>query len=738
MPIIILMGRGAPSTPRQRTFDGLLTTVTVQRAFSGLGVRVRTERLRGLSGLYARVTTQDPNALPLPGDASGYVVTHRGLPQEAVSYTVNLREGEAAPRLEATLRGQVMLEGNVSITVQAGPHRQTYGPFGALGVTFRQTPTGWVTQVTSADMSAADAEADSPYMEAFTEEILPWERERDLTPYEQARKARADALAQQEARERQTARERALTRELERATSPAVREALRLELCRVRNQTKPPLDRRRVPVQGVIRHALNALPFPFRLPKPLPYAGDFFWASDNTGLDFAGGKLIGVSFQVKGKTAVQVLEELLGPIGWQVVIRGGEAYIGPPETPEESAATPGHLDLPGDALTAVSIEQVNPEATQGNGNRQLPRRITVTGASARKWLPPLPPEKDDEGNLTDPADFSLWDNATLTGSSRVVGYSVLGEQRLESETRWSKTKEGGVLVREHSVTNGMVPHFGLGQVNGQWVVQAERWTEREVRETVYSYDHPTYPKAMTSQLTTVDGYAEPLNRNIRLETTRITQEWHGEGWLRLKTTTKETIGDWQTYESEDGKTRMTYGTLTQESETEEWTPLGPEQWKHVVTRTRRSWWPMFEDGESTDPQRRTRTEVLVDDLTDQGPPRAPEDGRDEVAKDCGQKEEEGEGFPYDEPLERVLEPGGRGEAVTRSIPWATSIPDVWLEDVVGSIRRARPVKRTKYELAAPPKVEVGTRIKDFSLSGSAASVRATVTVEEALDVQGDD
>lgn len=144
---------------------------------------------------------------------------------------------------------------------------------------------------------------------------------------------------------------------------------------------------------------------------------------------------------------------------------------------------------------------------------------------------------------------------------------------------------------------------------------------------------------------------------------------------------------------------------------------------------------MFENGESAEARKRTKTEVLVDDLTDQGPPRAPEDHLSDVNTECEKEPEEG--FPYDVPIEGVLEPGGRGDAIERSIPWATTIPAYWLEDVVAGIRRARPAKRTKYELTAPPKVTVGTRVKDFSLSGSAASVKATVTVEEALDVQGE-
>lgn len=729
MPVMILGRRRQAST--ERAFRGPVVVATINRAFSGLVVLAATQRLRTFSGVYARAATLDPNSIPLPPVGGAYVVTHHGLPQEATDYTVRMREGDAAPTLEATLRGQVTLSGEVSITVRAGDHRQTYGPFGALGYTFSRTPTGWITQVTSADMSAADAEADSPYIQPFTSEYLPWERERDLTPYQQALKARNDALREREVRQRQEAREKDLQRQLNEEHDPAKRRELRCAISRLRKQAKDPPDRRRVPVQSVIRMALAALPIPFSLGAALPYGGDFFWASEDTGVSFNGGKLIGVSFQVKGKTPVQVLEELLGPIGWQVVIKFGEAYIGPPESLQSAEETPGTLDLPADLLTGLSIEQVNPEAAQGNGNRQLPRRITITGASARKVLLPLPPEPDHEPDET---DFQEQEDITFSGSSYVEGYSaVTGQKRVESRTTWEKVKAGGLLRRETSETHGLVPTFQLTYTGGQWGAVLERWTLQEKRKTTYLYTDPRYGKALTEQLTTVAAYAEPVDRVVDpAETTRITQEWHPEGWLRRKVTTKETIGEWQTWTSEDRKTIITWATLTYESEVEEWLPVGKDQWSHKVTRKRGSYWPMFEEGDPADPQRRMKTEVLVDGLTDQGPERAPEDGDND--DDCGEEKEAGDGYPYDEALEQVLLPGGRGDAVTRSAPWATSIPPVWLENVVGSIRRARPAKRTKYEVAAPPRVQVGTRIKDFSLTGKAAGVRATITVEEALDV----
>ncbi|KQR37723.1 hypothetical protein [Deinococcus sp. Leaf326] len=742
MPVLILGGRGRRA-PKTRVFSGPVVTATVQRAFSGPVVTATTARVRAFSGVYVSATTLDPNTIPLPPLPDGvgsaaYVVTHLGLPQEAANYSVNLREAEAAARLDATLRGRVGLSGELLLTVAVRKgeqvYRQTYGPFGALAYTYTKTPTGWTTQATSADLSAADTEEDGTLADPFTEEYLLWERENDLTNEQRAIKARNDALAQREARQRQAAAEKAVQKRLDATKDPATRKILRRQLRGLQRQVKPPPDRRHVPVQSVIQLALGALGLPFVLGGPLPYSGDFFWASDDTGVPFNGGILVGTSFQVKGKTPVQVLDELLSPIGWQVVIKFGRAYIGPGEALEEATKTPGLLELPSDLLTGLSIEQVNPEAATGNGNRQLPRKVTLTGASTRKRLAPLPPERDEDGNVTDPSDFGALRDATFSGETTVQGYGADGRQRLESRTTWKKVKEDGLLRREESTTHAMVPTGDLIYSGGQFGYVAEVWQLTEERATSYTYGDGLYPQALTEQITRASAYAEPVRRVLAdAEVTRITQEWHAEGWLRRKVTTSDKLGEWHTSQSEDGRSIDVWVTRVQEVEVEEWTNIGAEQWKRTVTRSRQSLWPMYEDGEPADPERRRKTETLVDELTEQGPERAPEP--EELPDDeDGEDNDVEPGEPYDEAISAEFSPGGRAVAVTRSAPWATSLELSWLDNIVSSIRRAQPAQRTRYEVAAPPRVEVGTRVKDFNLSGSAGSVRATITVEEASSV----
>ena len=170
---------------------------------------------------------------------------------------------------------------------------------------------------------------------------------------------------------------------------------------------------------------------------------------------------------------------------------------------------------------------------------------------------------------------------------------------------------------------------------------------------------------------------------------------------------------------------------------EEWLPINKDIWsltERLYEDTYHTLWG--EDGtpESLFPGKKTTAKTT---LTDQGPPRAAEDSPlgdpDKPDADDGtDADTDDEGFPYDEPLTATVYPGGRGDPVTRSAPWATTIDPQWTAWVTASIRRARPAQRTTYQVAAPPRVEVGTRVKEFKLTGKAASVQAEITIEEEI------
>ncbi|WP_278911634.1 hypothetical protein [Deinococcus wulumuqiensis] len=764
MPLLLLFSGPASATRRVR--GGVQLSVVVDRQVSGVRLSVATARERVRRPVYLSVRTLDPLTLlppPVPGQSGGgsgeaYVVTHTGLPVEATDYTISgsIDGGTAQrlPRLSATLLGRVPLSGQLHIGVRVGPYAQSYGPFAAVGQTYERTPTGWVTKVNSLDTSEADADPDSPLMPEFGDEFLPWEVERDLTPYEQAVKQRDEAVQRQREARIQRDTERRLNEKLDSGTlTPSERAAVRAQLKAVRKAKTVPPDRRHVPVQAVIDLALRTLPLPFHLAAPLPFGGDFFWASESTGVVKDGGVVKGVSFQLKGKTPVQVLEELLGPVGWQVVIRFGEVYIGPPAELEVAGQTPGTLQLPGDLLTGLSQELVNPDVSGAGGNARLPRKATVQGATLIRHLPSLPPDPDDQQAQRD--DFVAKKDAELreTGTD-TSPHPLTRRPRLDGSWVSVKTKRDGLLRQETYRREGIVPnpdgqHVQKIQTTGEFVnttytFVTERWELTEDRVTTYFYEDPIYPDAETRQVSRKREWKggipflipegasftgpEKASAVVLSEETETVSEWSPQGWLLRKTTHTTTYQDFKWPFGLDAPiSRPTVEVIA-----EEWTPINKDTWQ--LTRLRRSegWEAQTdEDGGVSDPLPvlKTSREVAI---TDQGPPRAPDpdDGSDTEGED----EQDAQTFTYEEPLEFVVYPGGRGEAVTRSIPWATSIDPKWAEWVIASIRRARPAQRTRYGMAAPPALELGTRVREFSISGRGGGVDASVTIEEALDV----
>lgn len=811
MPLLLIFKASGGASGGARVSSGVVLSVVVNRAVSGLRLSVATSRPRVTAPLYLGVRTHDPLSVlppPVPGQTGGgkgeaYIVTHSGLPELTTDYTITGGiDGGATlrlPKLSATIRGKVSLTGQLAIGVRVGPYAQAYGPFAAVGHTYELTPTGWVTRINSIDPSEADATPDSPLMPVFEEEYLTWERERDLTPRQQARRERDAELTRRRLARLFRERERALEeRLLGGGLTPEQEAAARKDLKAYQKAQQPPPDRRRTPVQEVIQHALSALPFPFKLAEGLPYAADFFWASENTGRSFNGGKLKGVSFQVKGKTPVQVLEELLNPIGWQVVIRFGVVYIGPPEELEEPGLTPGLLELPSELLTGLSIEQINPDLGGAGGNAQLPRKVTITGATAIKQLEPLDPEPDEAERFSSLRDATLTEKGTdyslhpLTRKERVDGYWTLTKEKRDDLLRAETYHREGVvpnpdgervitITTEYDYggedTDAAAGNDGSGdeseerKVVSTYTLLAEKWSVTEDRQTRYFYEDVNYPQAETRQTSTkkewrggipviikvvppvipndevlgegddggtegdtqsvsdwvTDWEAPKASALVLTEEATVTTEWAPQGWLKRRTVETTTYGDHKWPWGLDAP----LGRPETQAETEEWQPINADLWQLTRRRRWQGWEAQTdEEGAQTDPLPVLKSSV-ESILTDQGPPRAPDDsGRRNPDED-----EEPMRFPYEEPLVVTVFPGGRAEPQERAAPWATQIDPKWTDWVAAGIRRARPAQRTRYSMKAPPRLELGTRIREFSISGKAGSVDANVTVEEELDVQ---
>lgn len=722
MPIMILGGGRRSTAPRQRAQLLLQARVGVQRAVLPLYLRPAGVRHRvGLSLMLRAWAPQVPALPPVPPitapagyrvhqPAQAFLVTHQGAPAAATSYSLgNSRDtssdGGAKDRPTATVEvnGQAAPGGDLYLVAVAqdlaggATYAQPYGPFRLVGQTQTRKGDGWVTTLNTADTTAADAER-LPEWQALTSEILPWEIEKDLTTRQQAQAARDQALAQRALKD-------------------------------VKCADKPGPDLRSVTVQTLIWALIRRLGVPVIVTAPLPYAGDRFWATEmTTATPGFGSMVVGTSYQVKGKKAIDALRDLLGRVGWTIRLRDGAVVIGPPaglsSGPEETA---GELDVPAALLTEVRVELVNPNPEQGS--LSTPRSITLQGSAVRQWLPPLPPEEQSEEET-----FETVKNMTLSGTEQILAsrtYSLTDV--LESRTDWSRTKAGGLLRSEERRTDGLAPYPTTFEDSKGNPVIAEFWcSPREVRHITYLYEDPLYPKALTRQIEVVDAFAETVYQLIEgAERTTITQEWHEKGWLRRKITTRDGIAEWTKHEQASGTGTVTTWTYTRTTTTEEetWFPSRPGWWKHRIVQREDSYWVVYEDDEMGQPQRRSRTRIPVDIETDQGPPTAPDDG-----VTC--PEDEPEGFPFDDPeqsVRAVFQTNGRADPTTVDIPWATSLPETYF-DWIQAAARQRPSRRVTYSLPVPPLVKVGGIVQSYSISGGAGKIEATVTVEEELDV----
>lgn len=701
--------------------------LTIDQGISTVTLRLRTENVQELAAVGLRLRTFDPSLIVPPESESttAWVITHEGLPVEAVEYSISSSiDGGAKPRLpqlNVTLRGKVELEKDLSITVTVARKnkvfRQTYGPFGVLGYTFEKRATGWVTVVNSVDTTEADV-ADEDAQIEFDKEFLVWEKENDLTDYQRAVKQRQEALEQEQRRRRIRQRENQLQEQLQSTGNEVDQKRIQAELCRLRKSADKPKDYRRASVKSVLQYALNAMGIPYELKRALPYEYMYFYADEDTGRQVAWGRLKGVSFKTKGKTPIQVVKELLEPVGWQVIIRHGVAYVGPSEELLDAGFSAGLLEIDPEFLITETQELINPNLDNAGGNAQLPRKITLKGASAVNYLPPidLPDETED-----DPEGFAFQQSGTLTTSGEDIGYDVSGVRKIMSRWTSTKYKSQGVLSRETYRKDGWVP---AGRQTDGRIYLVPSWVLIEDSEIKYLYTNPRFPQALTKSTSTKTEYIVALGAAYETETSETTNIWDSKGYLQRKLVSRKIYADWR-WDGFVGGTPT--HTINYETVSEEYLQVTANMWQITRIKTGSSRFAYYGDDDQAIGTKRTVKTTREIIFTDQSPPRA---SIQQVDYDC---ENLDQGFPYDETLEVEYSLNGRARSVEYTIPWATRIDSEWYQWIIARTRRARPAKRTRYQMTIPPKIELGTRVREFQITGKAASVRANVVMEEALD-----
>lgn len=717
MPVIIVRGDdGPPAAPEALTFPGLVPTLAEMLQFSGLVPVGGEELLFGglvptlgspaetllFSGLVPTWAVPIPESLPLP-DAPGEGVVH-GAPMlfdvqhggfealDAISYTVNYPGGtNTRPGADVTVAGQVSPGGSIYITASARSltggrsYAAAYGPFNLISAVQTQTPSGWKTTLKTTDTTDVDAGALMPELP----ELVPWEVKG--TPQEEARKAYLDAL-----------KERALSK------------------LKCKTKKEMTLDRRKMGVDAVVLAALDYLPIPYVILAPPPFPGEFFYAEKDWKEDYP--RLNRVSYSTKGKKPLDVVGDIWGTVGWKVELRGGVAFIGPPNALVEAGGTAAALGVDPDTITGRSVELISPntglydDPQSGRGKLNLPREIEIDGATYTRLEALLPPEE-----ISPEQSFETAKDMTLSSTSD--SYDEAGKH--QSHTTKTRTKANYLLQNEHEITFGQVPSYGLGNLNqligdafSGNVKQPSNWGLQSESRTDYEYRDPAFPKALTNSLKVTTQFVDLLVRVIETERVTTTQRWHEEGWMQRKNVVTAKLGEFQTFSSEDGKTTVTYAVMNVEQVDEEWTPLGVGLWQHRTRVYRTRYVPGYSDGEMDASHRVNLAETSEDNAE---PERAD-------AGDCPEDGPQNEEFTDDDQLKWRKYTGGRGDKQTVSIPWATKLPPYVFENLTAQTSRRR---KLGVEVCVPVQPPLAQNITG-SIRGDAHSCKASLTVEEVI------
>ncbi len=726
MAVVLRRRDETPEQPARRSWTGTFRTRALQRSWAGrLSVNVASRawvgRLRtDTVGLARRswsgtLRTQDVTPPPvLPPDTSGVVADRMIAPPPSYRVLIggfgnlavdSFSYQEAAETERATLEFKVQgqdlaISGNLMLGATATPKWSglsfgaVYGPTQPLTDGEEElTAIGWVTTFRTQDTTASDAE---PFQQPM-EELVPWEKEKQLTSLEQLQKQRADTLRQRQLSKLKCADRRAAMYDDRSMLVADLAEQVRARL-------------------GVT--SLWAKPFPF--PAARIYAAEYVTVN---GVEYKAASL-----STKDQKPRDWLSALLGSFGWVLRQKGGLIILGPPEQGDliPAGGTAAFLGVAQDLLTSVKRRRLEPgtgvsdSPRSSTGSNALPWQAKVTVAPKRKYLPPLPPEDDQDQDAT-------FKDGTFTDQFNV--YRTDGS--LESTRATSVTKRGGLLTEETERVDGVIPvQNGFRIVGDQasgFQVVTEVWGERSQRSVKHFYEDSLFTQTETRSVT--ESYAViPGIVGLPLqERTEVTKTFGRNGYLQRLTTSSLKFNSVNHSEADfngDGESDDIRDVLVYSSETtvETWLELGGGLWLYNIQHTGRRLQPMYANGNLDSSQ----NGLLLDGgggPTDTPPEKASLPNDD----DCPDEPDKGD--PYDEETSAVRYTGGRGDAVTYDIPWLFEVPDIVFGLVLDLATERNEIT---YALPVPIQVPVTGAVRSLSVTGGPADVTTTITVLEAV------
>lgn len=677
-------------------------------------VQTAPERAFLTADLYHTVQTLDLSLpdVPLPEPPEGvdevvpgtraYAVTH-GLPMARVkSFTFDGGDRLPESRLSVQVRGNVDWDADIVVTSTAipttggAPITNVYGPVRVVTPRKRSTPTGTITELSALDTTARDARA----LATELPELVEWIEH--LSPTEQVKKERDQAV-----------RERALSRLPCRERQDVVRGS------------------RRLAVNTLIERILALAPLPVVVTHPLPFGGIYLYEQGGEVVDEATGRKTTDDGGVqptydgtKGKSWDAAVLEFLSPFGWEVTLRGGLAYLGPPGDLVEAGGSADALGVPTDAITETGVDELR-GGTEGGGavwwsttpipptgSDELPMWVDVELMPERTHLEPLPPE-DPQDATPDPNGTE--ESRTTTSDEEGVVQTV---------TTRRTTREAGRIVREEIILDAFVelypPQFDLTREG-----TARRWMPgASVTTTTREYAHPRFPDVETRVTKKILAYIGQTNR-LELSGLEITEnDWSDEtGYLRSKVTSVQGLTGIRplvTLGSNPGYTHaLIYGYGSQ---TETWRPDGGDWWRHTAGGARTLTRGLYDQ----DLPEYVGTVAIpdasdeLDERTQTPPPQA------RLEERCPEDPPEWQQFPVVSPHVVRFYTGGRGTPTSIRLPWFRAVPAGLLPQFLS---RVQPRRRRSFKSSVPlPYIE--SALRKLRVSGKAGSVTSEVTIDE--------
>ena len=670
------------------------------------------------------------------------------------------------PTGDVTILGRVSsLPGDIYVSSKATDvygteYQATYGPFKSVGG-YQQTKSnnGWVTKFYFKDTTLEDTNTEDPSQKMpELPELVPWEVEKSYTPLDQAKWRRE-----------KDRKERLLRKKLK---------CLPLQ--------KALYDDRSMLVDQLVLKALSYLPIPYLLVSPPPFPGSKIYAENLiTGGNYPdpSGTLIGTTASTSGKKPLEVMGEFWGAVGYTYKIVRGIVYIGHKDRiAETQAAVEGGKLNSGfmeesNLLNKYSVEMINDGGTTSStpippdGSYTLPSSIIITGASYRKWLPPLDTEPSTEVEIINVEDndmdtFESNPNGSISTTKDIYGEfvvtwetgSIRYKDKLIATESTLTRKVNGRLSTEQKQRDGFVSiTFNDGS-------RSYYWRNQYVETVKYEYLDSRFDLTST-KVTTTRAKVDQEGLNVLggsllgipdiVETEIVTKDFHYSGYMTRKVVSSTVLDHFISSTREDvlagAATLYRYPVYKTIVTTETYKPVGRGRWlKQVVTEAQKTVRtvrditdPAWDAGEKYGTTLESYGDTIYSSREETDTPpeygtKTPDAVGTSGSSDVICVEEPDiikNGYSYDDPTKYTLYTSGRGDPITINLPFLQAAPSVSLTSTLAGLAEKyvevnKLVNKTRtngtfYVPVVPERYGQATSV-NISITGSSCEVDFTM------------